>query len=169
MKKILLLTADLFDERELIYPYYRVQEAGFEAEVAATEAKAYKSKAGMSFKADKAFKDISADDYAGLIIPGGFAPDKIRTDEDAINLVKAFHEADKPIAMICHAGWVGISAGILKDKKATSVKAISDDMKNAGANWVDEEVVVDGNLITSRTPADLPVFMEAFLKSLDQD
>lgn len=168
MKKILLLTADLFDERELIYPYFRVQEAGFGADVAGEEAKAYKSKAGLSFEANKAFKDIKADDYAGLIIPGGFAPDKIRVNKDALNLVKAFNDQEKPIAMICHAGWVGISAGILEGVEATAVSMIKDDMINAGVTWKDEEVVVSKNIITSRTPDDLPAFMKAFLEAVEK-
>ena len=106
------------------------------------------------------------DEFDALVIPGGFAPDKLRRSQAVLDLVRAFDGAGKPIAFICHAGWVPISARILKGRRATSVGAIRDDMVNAGADWVDEATVVDGNLISARTPADLGPWMKALLKAL---
>ncbi len=105
-------------------------------------------------------------DFDALVIPGGYAPDKLRRSETVLGLVRAFDDAKKPIAFICHAGWVPISARIIKGRRATSVGAIRDDMVNAGADWVDEATVVDGNLISARTPADLGPWMKALLKAL---
>jgi protease I len=109
---------------------------------------------------------VAADDFSALVIPGGFAPDKLRRSPEVLALVNAFHDAGKPIAFICHAGWVPISAGILKGRRATSVGAIRDDMVNAGVDWVDEPTVVDANLISARTPADLGPWMKALLAAL---
>ena len=166
MKKILIFTADVFDDREFIYPFYRVQEAGYEVDVAGPEKGKYKSKNGFENEANLAFSDAKTEDYDALIIPGGYAPDKIRTSEDALRLTKEFKDAGKPIAMICHAGWVGASANVIDGGKMTSTPTIKDDMINAGANWVDEEVVVDKGFITSRKPEDLPAFMQALLVAL---
>ena len=110
---------------------------------------------------------VSAGDFDALVIPGGFAPDKLRRSAAVLDLVRDFHAASKPIAFICHAGWVPISAGIVKGRRATSVDAIRDDMVNAGVDWVDEPAVVDGNLISARTPADLGPWMKAILAALD--
>lgn len=103
------------------------------------------------------------DDCEGLLIPGGFAPDRFRQSEEALQLVRDFNEQEKPIGMICHAGWTGISAGILEGVKATSTKAIKDDMVNAGVQWVDEAPVIDGNIITARNPGDLASYVKAYL------
>ena len=110
---------------------------------------------------------VAADDFDALVIPGGYAPDKLRRSEAVLALVRAFDDAGKPIAFICHAGWVPISAKIVKGRRATSVAAIRDDMVNAGVNWVDQAAVVDGNLISARTPADLGPWMKALLAALD--
>lgn len=165
-KKILSFIADLYDERELIYPAYRVKEEGYEIVFAGPKKDTFKGKEGVTQEADLAFADVNVDDYEGLLIPGGFAPDKIRKEEDALELVRKFDEQDKPIAMICHAGWVGISAKILDGVKATSTPTIKDDMVNAGANWVDDAPVVDGNIVTGRNPDDLHVYVKAFLDLL---
>jgi len=163
MKKALIFIGPLFDEKELVYPYYRFLEAGYQVDVAGAEAGEYKGKSGFAFPANLAFAQAQADDYAVLFIPGGYAPDKIRRDADALRLAREFHKAQKPVGMICHAGWVGVSAGLLKGVRLTSVNAIRDDLVNAGAEWVDEEVVVHGGFVTSRSPDDLPAFMKALL------
>jgi len=167
-KKALMFIAPVFDEKEMIYPYYRLQEAGYVVDVAGPKAQEYKGKTGLAFEANLAFKDAREADYAALVIPGGYAPDKMRTDPDALKLVKAFHAAGKPIGMICHAGWVAASAGVIKGVRLTSTRAIKDDLVNAGAKWEDSEVVVDQGFVTSRSPADLPAFMPALLKELEK-
>src|SRR5690606_27974845 len=115
---------------------------------------------------DATVDEIDGDSFDALVIPGGFAPDKLRRSQAVLDLVRSFDEAAKPIAFICHAGWVPISAGIVKGRRATSVGAIRDDMVNAGVDWVDEGCVVDGNLISARTPADLGPWMKALLNAL---
>lgn len=163
-----MFIAPVFDERETIYPYYRLQEAGYEVDVAGTKAQAYKGKTDFTFEANITFAGAKEADYQALVIPGGYAPDKMRTDPDALELVRAFHKAGKPIGMICHAGWVAASAGVVEGVKLTSTKAIKDDLVNAGAKWEDSEVVVDKGFITSRSPQDLPAFMRALLKALEK-
>ena len=168
MKKALIFVDALFDEKEFLYPYYRLQEAGYEVDVAAAKAEEYAGKTGLKAAANVTFKEAKEGDYAALVIPGGYAPDKVRRHEDALKLVRAFHKAKKPIGMICHAGWVAVSADVLKGVKLTSTTAIKDDLVNAGAKWVDQEVVVDSGFVTSRSPDDLPAFMKALLKELGQ-
>ena len=167
-KRALMFIAPQFDEKEFIYPYYRLQEAGYVVDVAGEKAEEYKGKSDLSFEADITYADANEGDYDTLVIPGGFAPDKMRTNSDALELVRAFHKANKPIAMICHAGWVAVSADVIDGVKLTSTKAIKDDMVNAGAKWEDSEVVVDQGFITSRSPDDLPVFMKTLLDELEK-
>jgi protease I len=162
-----VLAADLFEDIELLYPVYRLREAGAEVTVAGVDESPVSGKKGHGPVAvDVAVDRLAVDDFQALVIPGGFAPDKLRRSRAVLDLVRSFDEASKPIAFICHAGWVPISAGILKGRKATSVDAIRDDMVNAGAEWVDEACVVDGNLISARTPADLGPWMKALLAAL---
>lgn len=164
MKKIAVLVADLFDDNELFYPYYRFQEAGYHVDLIGAEAGAtHKSKKGQTATTDKAAKDVSAEDYEALMIPGGFSPDYMRRSKDIVAFAKAMNDAKKPIGAICHGAWLLISATDLKGKTMTCYHSIRVDIENAGATYVDKEVVVDGNFITSRTPADLPVFMKTFL------
>lgn len=165
-KKILVFIADQFDERELIYPAYRVKEEGYDVDFVGLEERIYKGKEGLKEKANITFSQVDVNDYDGLLIPGGYAPDKLRRYEEALDIVREFNKLNKPIGMICHAGWVGISAGILNGVKATSTKAIKDDMVNAGVNWVDEAPVIDKNIITVRNPGDLHVYVKAFLEML---
>lgn len=144
--KVLILAADLFEDMELLYPLYRLREEGVAVTLASAGAAAVKGKKGHGpVEADADLADMAADDFDALTVPGGFAPDKLRRDDHVLDLVRRFDEDGKPIAFICHAGWVPISAGILKGRRATSVGAIRDDMVNAGVDWVDEETVVDGN------------------------
>ncbi|MBN1399710.1 MAG: type 1 glutamine amidotransferase [Anaerolineae bacterium] len=166
-KKVAVLVEDVYEDPELWYPYYRLQEAGATVTLVGPAVKTYESKHGYPAKADVAAEDVRAADFDGIVIPGGFAPDRLRRYPAVLDLVRGIFEQGKLVAAICHAGWVPISAGILKGKRGTSVSAIKDDMVNAGVNWVDEAVVVDGNLVTSRTPADLPVFMPAVIAVLE--
>lgn len=165
--KILMPIEDLYNELEFWYPKIRLLEEGAEVIVAGPEAgKVYKSKIGMPAGSDMAFSDLNADDFDGVVIAGGYAPDRVRRNQDALDLVRAIHLNGKLVAHICHAGWVPISAGIMNGKTTTSYEAIKDDLINAGAKWVDEEVVIDGNIVSSRTPDDLPAFMRAIIKVL---
>lgn len=169
MKKVAILIEDLFDDKELIYPYYRMQEAGFEVDlIGAVKGAAYKSKHGLLMKADQASKDVTSDDYVSLIIPGGFSPDYMRRTPATIDFVKGFDAQKKPIAAICHGPWMMISGCDLKGKRLTGFHSIRVDIENAGATYVDEAVVVDGHIITSRTPNDLPVFLQAIIKASNQ-
>jgi protease I len=167
-KRVLLLAADLFEDMELLYPLYRLGEDGVEVTVAGLDEHPVTGKKGHGPVAvDTTADSVSAADFDGLVIPGGFAPDQLRRSPAVLSLVREFDADDKPIAFICHAGWVPISAQILKGRRATSVGAIRDDMVNAGVDWVDEETVVDGNLISARTPDDLGPWTKALLRALD--
>jgi len=165
-KRIALLVADSYQELEFWYPYYRLQEEGAEVVPVGSEAKVYKSKLGYPAEAKLAGKDVNAAEFDGVVIPGGYAPDLIRRDPDLVRLVREAYEQGKVVAAICHAGWVLASAGILEGRRVTSVSSIKDDLRNAGAEWVDQEVVRDGNLITSRYPPDLPAFCKAVIEAL---
>ena len=167
MKKILIFVEEIYEDLELWYPKIRLEEEGFHCVIAGPHAeKEYKSKHGYPCKSHIEFSEAEAEDFDGLIIPGGYAPDKLRRYSKVLDLVRNFHSQGKCIAFICHAGWVPISAKILSGKKATSVAAIKDDMVNAGVKWEDKEVVVDGNLVSSRTPTDLPSYCKAIIQVL---
>jgi len=168
--KVLVLAADLFEDMELLYPVHRLREEEVEVTIAGVTADSVTGKKGHGpVEVDTTVDQVEAGDFDALVIPGGFAPDKLRRSPDVLALVNAFNTAGKPIAFICHAGWVPISAGIVKGRRATSVDAIRDDMVNAGVDWVDEACVVDGNLISARTPADLGPWMKALLAALDAE
>jgi len=167
MKKILAFVDDIYEDLELWYPKMRLEEEGWKVVVAGPEAgRSYQGKHGYPCVADFAIREIRSSEFDALLVPGGFAPDKLRRDPDVLRLVREFDMAKKPIAHICHAGWILISAGVLKGRRATSTPGIKDDMINAGCVWVDEPVVVDGNQISSRRPADLPRFARAFVDAL---
>jgi protease I len=167
MKKILAFVDHIYEDLELLYPKIRCEEEGWQVVVAGPEAGVtYKGKHGYPCVSDAAIADVDAADYDGLLVPGGFMPDKLRRDPKVLELTRAFDAAAKPIAFICHAGWILISANILRGRKATSTVGIKDDMINAGADWVNEPLVIDGHLISSRTPVDLPVFGKAFVDAL---
>ncbi|MFW6202855.1 MAG: type 1 glutamine amidotransferase domain-containing protein [Marinilabilia sp.] len=168
-KKIAALIHQVYEDMELWYPVIRLREA--EARVILTGEKPgaqYSGKHGIPVMAEAGYEDLKADDFDGVVIPGGYAPDKLRRYPEVLDFVKQMDQAWKPIAIICHAGWVAISADILRGRKVTSVRAIKDDMVNAGGNWVDEPVVIDKNLVSSRTPHDLPVYVKAFIKLLKE-
>ena len=163
-KRFVILVDTQFNDHEFWYPYFRLKEAGAEVTVVASAAgKTYEGKYGTPAKADKTPAEISVADYAGIIIPGGYAPDHMRRDQNMVSLVRAFDQQGKIVAAICHAGWMLVSAGILKGRTVTSFFAIKDDLVNAGATWRDNEVVTDRNMITSRTPDDLPAFMRTII------
>ena len=167
-RKVLLLAADLFEDMELLYPLYRLREEDVVVTVAGLDDHPVMGKKGHGpVSVDTVVDGLAAQDFDGLVIPGGYAPDKLRRSPAVLGLVRDFDEAGKPIAFICHAGWVPISAKILKGRRATSVAAIRDDMINAGTDWVDDAAVVDGNLISARTPADLGPWMKALLAALE--
>jgi len=168
-KKIAILIEDMFNVFEFWYPYYRLKEAGAEVVVVGSgRADVFTGKPATECRADMSADDVSADDFDGLVIPGGYAPDMMRRHAAMVDLVKDMHHKDKLVAAICHAGWMLASAEILDGKTVTSFYAIKDDLVHAGASWVDQEVVVDGNLVTSRTPDDLPAFMKAVIEALNQ-
>ncbi|MCR3956335.1 MAG: type 1 glutamine amidotransferase [Gudongella sp.] len=166
MKKLAILIENLFDEKELIYPYFRLKE-DFEVHLVGSQKDTtYTGKSGLVMKSTHGSADVKADDYAGILIPGGFSPDNMRRTESTKDLVKEFCSQNKPIAAICHGPWMMASCCDLKGKDMTSFFSIKDDLINAGANWVDREVVVSGNLITSRNPNDLPVFVKTFVDAV---
>lgn len=163
-KKFVVFVEKMFNDLEFWYPYYRLKEAGAEvAIVGSGSAETYTGKAGTQAVVDAAAANISEGNFDGLVIPGGYAPDMMRRYPSMVELVRDFDGAGKPVAAICHAGWMLASAKILQGRTVTSFFAIKDDLEHAGATWVDQDVVVDKNLITSRTPDDLPAFMRALI------
>lgn len=167
MEKVLILADNGFEDRELMYPYYRFQEAGYKVDVVGPKAKeTYTGEHGLTIKSDVSPEDVRIKDYVALIIPGGRAPDHMRTNKDLVELIeKAFREG-KVIAAICHGPQLLIEAGVIKGKRATCYVSVATDLKNAGGSYEDKSVVVDGNLVTSRFPADLPNFCRATLEVL---
>lgn len=166
-KTVICLLDDEFEDLELWYPVYRVREAGATVLYAGPQkGKTHIGKYGVPAVADLSFDEVSSSDIAGLLVPGGWAPDKLRRFADVLRLTREFHEAGKPIAQICHAGWVLISAKIVSGYTMTSTPGIRDDLENAGAIWVDQEVVVDRNIVSGRRPPDLPAFTKAFVDVL---
>jgi len=163
--QIILFIEDIFRDEELVYPYYRFIEAGYDVKLVGPEAgKTYKGKFGLPLKSDLSPGQVDLDQVAAVIIPGGFAPDRMRQDKDMVSLLKKASDACKVIAAICHGGWMLAEADICRGKDVTGYIAIATDLKNAGGNYIDKEVVVDGNLVTSRIPADLPAFCKAILE-----
>lgn len=168
MARIAFIVDDMFEDSEFRVPYDRVKEAGHEPVIIGTEAgRQLSGKKGQEkLTAEAGVKDVSAADFDALVIPGGYSPDKLRMNADMVQLVRDFNEAHKPIAAICHAGWMLAEANIARGITLTSWPSIKTDLINAGALWVDREVVVDGNIITSRKPEDLQSFSDALLIQL---
>ena len=168
MKKIVVLVEDQYQVLEVWYPYLRLREEKIETVLVGTGRKReYLSKEGYPAPEELSINKADVEKFDGVIIPGGYAPDFLRRNQKVNDFVRKMHEKGKLVAAICHAGWVLVSAGILKGKKATSFSAIKDDMVNAGAEFIDKEVVCDGNLITSRNPYDLPYFCASIIKFLN--
>ena len=163
---LLTFVDDIYEDLELWYPKLRLEEAGYGMRLAAPEIKTYKGKHGYPAKSDLLLKDARSGEFCGLLVPGGFMPDKLRRDAKVLSLTREFFEQGKLVAFICHGGWIPISAKILKGRKATGSLGIKDDLENAGAIWVDAPVVQDGNLISSRTPLDLAAFGLAMVEFL---
>jgi protease I len=166
-KRAAVLVEQQYQELEVWYPFYRLREAGCKVTLVGPEAgQTYQSKLGYPAKSDKAAKDVSADDFDLLVIPGGYAPDYMRRCDAMIRLVNTMAEQGKPVAAICHGPWMLCSTQALKGRKATCFFAIKDDVINAGGKYVDQEVVRDGNIITSRKPDDLPAFMQTLIQAV---
>jgi protease I len=165
-KTLLTFVDDIYEDLELWYPKLRLEEAGFGVRVAGPELKTYTGKHGYPAASDALISEMNSRDFCGLLIPGGFMPDKLRRDAKVLSLTREFFEQGKLVAFICHAGWIPISAKILNGKRVTGSRGIKDDLENAGGIWVDEPVVIDGNLISSRTPRDLAPFAKAMVDFL---
>jgi protease I len=165
--RVAILAESLYEDLELWYPYYRLREAGADVFVVGSgSAEVYQSKHGYPVSVDAEADTVTASQFDAVIIPGGYSPDHMRRHPGMVKLVREAHEQGKIVAAICHAGWMLASAGIARGRTLTSFRSIKDDMVNAGANWVDREVVRDGNLVTSRSPADLPAFMRTIIGAL---
>lgn len=166
-KRILSFVGDIYEDLELWYPKLRMIEAGAEVVVAGPEAgRVYDGKNGYPCKSDAGIAEVRSSDFDGLLVPGGFMPDKLRRDEKVLQIVREFHEAGKLIAAICHGGWIPISAGVYRGVRVTGSLGIKDDLVNAGAIWEDAPVVVDGHHVSSRKPDDLPDFCRGMLQVL---
>lgn len=166
-KSVAILLEDIYEDNEFWYPYYRMLEEGASVRSVAPRPGDFTGKYGVPAKADSVIQNVRAQDFDAVIIPGGYAPDKMRRSPEMVRFVADMHAQNKIVAGICHAGWMLASAGVLKSRKATGFFAIKDDMVNAGAEWIDEEVVRDGNLITSRTPKDLPAFCREIIRAIE--
>jgi len=158
---LLAFVDDLYEDLELWYPKIRLEEAGYALRLAAPEIRVFHGKHGYPAKPDLLLADARSEDFCGLLVPGGFMPDKLRRDAKVLSLTREFFEQGKLVAFICHGGWIPISAKILSGKRVTGSRGIKDDLENAGGIWVDAPVVVDGNLVSSRTPLDLSPFAKA--------
>jgi protease I len=166
-KKIIQLVSNDFEDLELWYPVLRLREEGATVHIVGENAdEEYIGKYGVPIVSEFAFKDIDPKDYDAILVPGGWSPDKLRRYEEVIAMVQSMDKRKKPIGQICHAGWVLISAKILQGVKVTSTPGIKDDMENAGATWVNEPVVTDGHIVSSRRPPDLPDYMREFIEVL---
>ena len=164
--KALIISADNFEDSELLYPYYRLKEEGVEVDIASIKKGAIKGKHGYEVDANKDLREIQAAEYDLLLLPGGRAPEKIRKEKEALEIAKHFFGNNKPVSAICHGPQTLITAGLLKGRHATCYKSVALEMKEAGVIYEDKEVVVDNNLITSRQPSDLPAFMRETMKML---
>ena len=165
--KALIMSADNFEDSELLVPYYRLKEAEVEVTVASLSRGTIKGKHGYEVAVDMTLDEVNPDDYAILILPGGAAPALVRKDPKSLEIARSFFTRIKPVAAICHGPQILISAGLLQGRHVTCYKSVADEIKGAGARYEDREVVVDGNLVTSRQPADLPAFMRETMKQLE--
>ena len=168
-KTVLAFLDDVYEDLELWYPKLRLEEAGYTLKCAAPEIKTYAGKHGYPAASDLLLMDADSHDFCGLLVPGGFMPDKLRRDARVLALTREFFEQGKLVAFICHGGWIPISAKILQGRRVTGSLGIKDDLENAGGIWVNEPVVVDGNLISSRTPRDLAPFGAAIVNFLNKE
>jgi len=164
--KALIISADKFEDSELLVPYYRLKEAGVEVTVASMRGEIITGLHGYEVTVDKTLAEINPDDYAILVLPGGKAPAAVRTEQKALEIARSFFAAGKPVAAICHGPQILISAGLLRGRRATCYRSMADELIAAGADYEDRDVVVDGNLVTSRHPADFPAFLRETMSLL---
>ena len=164
--KALIISADKFEDSELLVPYYRLKEVGVEVIVASRSRGAIKGKHGYEVAVDKTLDEVNPDDYEILVLPGGAAPAMVRKEPKALEIARSFFARNKPVAAICHGPQILISTGLMQGRRATCYMTVADELKKAGALYEDREVVVDANLVTSREPADLPAFMRETMKQL---
>ncbi|MDP5273316.1 type 1 glutamine amidotransferase domain-containing protein [Chengkuizengella axinellae] len=168
-KKVLAFVEKEFEDLELWYPVLRMREAGLQVDLVGPKAnETYIGKYGVPITTEKAFDEVDSKDYIGLYVTGGWAPDKLRRYEDVLRLTREIHQSEKPIAHICHGGWVLVSAKICEGFTMTSTPGIKDDLENAGATWIDQEVVVDRHIVSGRRPPDLPNFTKEFIRVLSE-
>lgn len=164
--KALIISADNFEDTELLVPYYRLKEEGLEVDIASLKKGKIKGKHGYEVEANKTLKGINPEDYDILILPGGKAPEKVRKEKEALEIAKYFFIKNKPVSAICHGPQTLISAGLLKGRHVTCYKSVAQELKESGAKYEDKEVVIDENLITSRQPSDLPAFLRETIKMI---
>jgi protease I len=166
--KVLMISADNFEDSELLVPYYRMLEEGHEVDITSIKKGKIRGKKGYDVEANKNVSEIDPEDYGLLILPGGKAPGEIRKDPEALEIVTEFFENNKPVAAICHGPQVLISAGVMKGRHATCYRSVAKELKAAKAKYEDKEVIVDKNLITSRQPSDLPAFMREIMRKVGE-
>lgn len=164
--KALILSADNFEDSELLVPLYRLREAGYDVEIASLSRGAITGKRGYEVAADKSFAEVTTDEYETLVLPGGKAPGAIRDDPHVRTIVRSFMASGRPVAAICHGPQLLISAGVVTGRHATCFRSVAGELRAAGALYADSDVVVDGNLVTSRQPGDLPAFMRELMRLL---
>lgn len=164
--KVLIISADHFEDSELLFPFYRLKEEGLEVDIASIARGKIHGKHGYEVAVDRALQDIDPNEYDALILPGGKAPAILRNEQAAIEIAKDFFRRNKLIAAICHGPQILITAGVLKGRHATCYHSVAEELQEAGALYEDKEVVVDGNLVTSRQPSDLPAFMREIIRLL---
>lgn len=167
-KKIVIISTHNFEDTELIYPYYRLKEAGADVKIASLEEGTIRGKHGIEVAAELTIKELKADNYDAVVIPGGWAPDRLRVYKEVLDFVSRMNKKGKLIAAICHGPHVLISAEVVKGRKLTAVKPLWDDLRNAGATVLNKAVVRDKNIITSRFPPDLPAFCKEIIKTLSK-
>jgi protease I len=165
-KSVVIFLEDMVEDAEFLYPYLRFQEAGFEVTAVAPQDKIYTGKRGMPFTPDQLFEEVKGETFDAVFIPGGYAPDRLRRDDDILEFVKRHNEAEKLIGAVCHAGWVLISAEIVEGRTLTGYHAIKDDLLNAGANYTGKDVERDGNLITATNPQTMLPMMQKMVSAL---
>lgn len=167
-KKVVIISTNNFEDTELMYPYYRLREAGATVKIASLEKGTIRGKHGIEVTATSTIKELDANNYDAVIVPGGWAPDRLRVHKEVLDFVSKMNKKKRLIAAICHGPHVLISAGVVKGRRLTAVKPLWDDLKNAGATVQDEAVVRDKNIITSRFPPDLPAFCREIIKALSE-
>ncbi len=168
-RRIAVLVENQYEDLELWYPVLRLRDEGAQVTlVGPRKGEHFTGKHGLPAVADAAADEVGGADFDAIVVPGGYSPDMMRRHESMVRLLREIHDSGKTVAAICHAGWMLASSGIVRDRRLTSFFSIKDDMVNAGANWVDEPVVEDGNLVTSRFPADLPVFCRTIIAALEK-